>query len=301
MAKKGKSIFESKGWKVGMKYLYGIGASVVIVGALFKILHLPGANEMLIVGLGTEAVIFFFSAFEPLPAEEEHYDWAKVFPQLKVEDDDLDEFDLDELGTGGAVLGSGGGLPGLSIDQKTVESMQNTMTPELFDSLNESVKALKNNVENLADISDATVATNEFSQKVRAASSKMDQLSAGYSVTVDAMNAMGGYSVTVDAMNAMGNSVNDVKQYQEQIQGAARNLSSLNAVYELELQDAQKHLNSINKFYGSIAGVMQNLLDTSNDTNQLRQEVSNLAQNMHSLNNIYGSMLTAMASASARQ
>jgi len=288
MAKKGKSIFESKGWKVGMKYLYGIGASVVIVGALFKILHLPGANEMLIVGLGTEAVIFFFSAFEPLPAEEEHYDWAKVFPQLKVEDDDLDEFDLDELGTGGAVLGSGGGLPGLSIDQKTVESMQNTMTPELFDLLNESVKALKNNVENLADISDATVATNEFSQKVRAASSKMDQLSAGY-------------SVTVDAMNAMGNSVNDVKQYQEQIQGAARNLSSLNAVYELELQDAQKHLNSINKFYGSIAGVMQNLLDTSNDTNQLRQEVSNLAQNMHSLNNIYGSMLTAMASASARQ
>ncbi|MFN7880249.1 MAG: gliding motility protein GldL [Sphingobacteriia bacterium] len=288
MAKKGKSIFESKGWKVGMKYLYGIGASVVIVGALFKILHLPGANEMLIVGLGTEAVIFFFSAFEPLPAEEEHYDWAKVFPQLRVEDDDLDEFDLDELGTGGAVLGSGGGLPGLSIDQKTVESMQNTMTPELFDSLNESVKALKNNVENLADISDATVATNEFSQKVRAASSKMDQLSAGY-------------SVTVDAMNAMGNSVNDVKQYQEQIQGAARNLSSLNAVYELELQDAQKHLNSINKFYGSIAGVMQNLLDTSNDTNQLRQEVSNLAQNMHSLNNIYGSMLTAMASASARQ
>ncbi|MFN7708757.1 MAG: gliding motility protein GldL [Sphingobacteriia bacterium] len=271
-----------------MKYLYGIGASVVIVGALFKILHLPGANEMLIVGLGTEAVIFFFSAFEPLPAEEEHYDWAKVFPQLRVEDDDLDEFDLDELGTGGAVLGSGGGLPGLSIDQKTVESMQNTMTPELFDSLNESVKALKNNVENLADISDATVATNEFSQKVRAASSKMDQLSAGY-------------SVTVDAMNAMGNSVNDVKQYQEQIQGAARNLSSLNAVYELELQDAQKHLNSINKFYGSIAGVMQNLLDTSNDTNQLRQEVSNLAQNMHSLNNIYGSMLTAMASASARQ
>lgn len=271
-----------------MKYLYGIGAAVVIVGALFKILHLPGANEMLIVGLGTEAVIFFFSAFEPLPAEEVHYDWGKVFPQLKVEDDDVDEFDLDELGASGPILGGGGGLPGLNIDQKTVQSMQNTMTPELFDSLNESVKALKNNVENLADITDATVATNEFSQKVREASAKMDQLSTGY-------------SVTIDAMTAMGNSVNDVKQYQEQIQGVTKNLTSLNGVYELELQDAQKHLNSINKFYGSIAGVMQNLLETSSDTDQLRKEVTNLAHNMHSLNNIYGSMLTAMASASARQ
>lgn len=63
MAKKSTSIFESKGWKNGMKYLYGWGAAIVIVGALFKILHLPGANEMLIVGLGTEAVIFFFLSF----------------------------------------------------------------------------------------------------------------------------------------------------------------------------------------------------------------------------------------------
>jgi gliding motility-associated protein GldL len=286
MSSKKKSIFESQGWKVGMKYLYGIGAAVVIVGALFKILHLPGANEALIVGLGTEAVIFFFSAFEPLPAEEAHYDWAKVFPQLKVEDDDLEEFDMEALGNAGPLLG-GGGLPGIGIDQKTVESMQNKMTPELFDSLNESVKALKNNVENLADITDATVATNEFSAKVREASSKIDQLSAGY-------------GVTVEAMTSLSNSVSDVQAYQTQVKNAAANLASLNGIYEVELQDAQKHLNSINKFYGSIAGVMQNLMDTSSDTDKLRQEVANLTSNMSSLNRIYGSMLTAMASASAR-
>jgi gliding motility-associated protein GldL len=287
MSSKKKSIFESQGWKVGMKYLYGIGAAVVIVGALFKILHLPGANEALIVGLGTEAVIFFFSAFEPLPAEEAHYDWAKVFPQLKVENDDLEEFDMEALGNAGPLLGGGGGLPGIGIDQKTVESMQNKMTPELFDSLNESVKALKNNVENLADITDATVATNEFSAKVREASSKMDQLSAGY-------------GVTVEAMTSLSNSVSDVQAYQTQVKNAAANLASLNGIYEVELQDAQKHLNSINKFYGSIAGVMQNLMDTSTDTDKLRQEVANLTSNMSSLNRIYGSMLTAMASASAR-
>ena len=54
----------SKGWKNLMAKMYGIGAAVVIVGALFKINHYPYASEMLIIGLGTEAIIFFFSAFE---------------------------------------------------------------------------------------------------------------------------------------------------------------------------------------------------------------------------------------------
>lgn len=74
-----EELVTSKKWKNFMKYLYGWGASVVIIGALFKILHLPGATVMLFAGMGTEAVIFFFSAFEPNPEE---YDWALVFPEL---------------------------------------------------------------------------------------------------------------------------------------------------------------------------------------------------------------------------
>lgn len=73
------NIVRSKGYKQFMAKLYGIGASIVIIGALFKINHYPGANGMLIVGLGTEALIFFFSAFEPLHVE---YDWSLVYPEL---------------------------------------------------------------------------------------------------------------------------------------------------------------------------------------------------------------------------
>jgi gliding motility-associated protein GldL len=105
-----------------------------------------------------------------------------------------------------------------------------------------------------------------------------------------------GYSVTVEAMKSLGNSVEQVKAYQVQISSVTKSLESLNSVYELELQDAKKHLNSINKFYNSISGVMANLIDTSKDTDTLRQEVGNLASNMKSLNTIYGNMLTAMAS-----
>jgi gliding motility-associated protein GldL len=65
----GNSFFASKKWKGFMAKLYGFGAAVVIVGALFKIQHWPGAGLMLIVGLGTEAVIFIFSAFEPIHEE----------------------------------------------------------------------------------------------------------------------------------------------------------------------------------------------------------------------------------------
>ena len=74
----------SKNFKKFMAKLYGWGASVVILGALFKINHYPYANEMLIVGLGTEALMFFFSAFDPVHTEPE---WSLVYPQLATGED----------------------------------------------------------------------------------------------------------------------------------------------------------------------------------------------------------------------
>lgn len=273
-----------------MKYLYGWGAAVVILGALFKILHFPGANEMLIVGLGTEAVIFFFSAFEPLPEDEEHWRWDKVFPQLAHADDDDDEIDMDSLSGGSA----GAGVLASGLGKTSQLLQENALTPDLFENLSESIKGLKVNVQNLADISDTTVATNEFSQKLKQASNKIDELSKGYSFSVESMNELG--SSLSSIKNSQEQIITAVSGYQQQIVLATTNLSSLNSVYELELQDAQKHINSINKFYGSISGVMQNLLDTSSDTDSLRTEVSNLATNMQRLNTIYGNMLSAMAS-----
>ena len=75
----------SKGYKNFMTKLYGWGASIVILGALFKIQHYPGAGLMLMLGMGTEAIIFFFSAFEPLHVE---YNWALVYPELALGEDE---------------------------------------------------------------------------------------------------------------------------------------------------------------------------------------------------------------------
>ena len=78
----------SKASKKIMNMVYGLGASVVIIGALFKILHWEialgsiklGGGTLLAIGLITEAIIFAISAFEPVDAG---YDWSRVFPELE--------------------------------------------------------------------------------------------------------------------------------------------------------------------------------------------------------------------------
>jgi gliding motility-associated protein GldL len=283
MSGKKKSFFESRKWKNIMKYVYGLGASVVIIGALFKILHLPGANLMLIVGLGTEALIFAISVLEPIHDE---LDWAKVYPELAEQDEfaDLEELKLEGEEGEEKVLGQGHGHSHHSNNLlgDTDTALKNSkLGPELFESLSESLEGLRNNVSHLSGITDATLATEEYSSKIKQAAEKVDMLN-------------NKYETTVDAMSQFSNSIEDARAYHEQVQAVTRNLSSLNTVYELELQDAQAHLRSMNQFYGSLSSAMNNMVEASKDTEQYKKEVSQLTSNLHSLNLIYGNMLTAM-------
>ncbi|MEM2126202.1 MAG: gliding motility protein GldL [Candidatus Methanosuratincola sp.] len=259
-----------------MKYLYAWGASVVIIGALFKILHLPGANEMLIVGLGTEAAVFFVSGLEPLPEEEHHWDWSKVFPQLKEDDAEPAEVPMG-LGGGGPLM------PGLS--PKSLQ--ESSLTPDLLEQLASSIEGLRVSVTGLADITDATIATNEFAEKVREASSRVEQLSHSY-------------AVTADAMSKIAASFGDIQSYQSQIKTLSHTIAQLNAVYESELQEMQKHIAAIGRFYGGLGRVLSNMEATAADVEQLRQELVGLNNNLRSLNAIYGGMLSGISSAFQR-
>ena len=310
-SKKGGSIFESKGWKTGMKYLYGLGAAVVIIGALFKILHLPGADFALIVGLTTEAVIFFFSAFEPLPHEDVHWEWDRVYPIMSPEisrDEIADkiiearEQELQKATLGSGTGGGGGGaaLHAPKMDPKDLEKIMQ-LTPTTFTSFYETVSSLKNSVgnltqgvDNMSNIADVAGSASDFAGKLQTASGNIDKLAVGYSTSAETMTKFNAALSQVQANQELISK--ETAAYQTQVSAAAKNLTNLNAVYEIELQDAQKHISSITKFYGSIAQVMDNLLKSSQDTDNLRQEVSVLAKNMRTLNTVYGNMLTAMAS-----
>jgi gliding motility-associated protein GldL len=255
----------SKKYKNFMAKLYGIGAAVVIAGALFKIQHWEGAGIMLTVGLLTEAIIFLFSAFEPL---HEETDWSLVYPELAGMHDPNHGKDkkkkIDPVSQ--------------ALDKMLTDAK---IGPDLIASLGTGLRTLGDNTAKLSDLSDASVATNDYVKNVSAASKSVTDLSASYQKATQAMN---GLSTAGD----------DVKMYNEQVQLAGKNLGALNAVYELQLQDSNNHLKQTSKFYDGINQLMGNLNESLDDTKRYKDEVSKLAKNLSSLNTVYGNMLSAM-------
>lgn len=251
-----------------MPMIYGLGAAVVIVGAMFKIMHWPFAGPMLVVGLSVEALIFAFSAFQPIHKDPE---WSKVYPQLA---DDYEGYEDDEVGTE-----SNGGLT-RKLDDMLSEA---NISQDTMNKLGTGFQTLSQSVSNLKDISDASVASSEYAGNVKTASKAIVEMNKSY-------------AKTVEAMSEMANASTDAKEYHNQVQNITKNLGALNAVYEMELQDANNHLRAMNKFYGNLSNAMENMSEASKDTQMFKDELTKLSKNLGSLNNVYGNMLTAMKS-----
>ena len=262
MAAKGNFLYDSV-----MPKIYGIGAAIVIVGALFKIEHWKFADEMLILGLSTEAVIFFLSAFQPQAHEP---DWALVYPELNEGYDSS---------TGGKQLADNG-AKGLTM--KLDDMLKNAnVTPEALTSLGQGLNRLSTTTAQLSQLGEATNVTDEYTKKVRSAAESLDKINVAYGNTVEAISAMSGATA-------------DAKEYHMQVQNVTKNLGALNAVYEMELQDANTHLKSMNQFYGTLSHAMENMTQAGKDTEQFQKQVADLTGNLTSLNRVYGNMLNAM-------
>ncbi|WP_375416261.1 gliding motility protein GldL [uncultured Hymenobacter sp.] len=267
MAAKGNFLYDTL-----MPKIYGIGAAVVIIGALFKILHWKGADIMLMVGLGTEAVIFFLSAFQPNPKE---HDWSLVYPELSEGYDP-------STGSNKFVEQSNGKGLTKKLDDMLKDA---NVTPEAIANLGQGLNRLSATTSQLTQLGDATNATDEYTKKVRTAATSLERINESYSNTVEAVTAMS--SATADA-----------KEYHMQVQNVTKNLGALNAVYEMELQDANTHLKSMNQFYGTLSAAMNNMTQAGKDTEQFQKQVSDLTGNLTSLNRVYGNMLNAMRAGS---
>src|SRR3989344_1680118 len=163
-----------KKWKSFMAKLYGFGAAIVIIGAMFKIMHWPGAGPMLVVGLSTEAVIFFFSAFEP-PHEE--VDWSLVYPELAgMHGEEGDKLIEEDKGT--------------LTEQLDTMLEDAKIGPELIASLGDGIRNLTDQTGKLTNITDATLATNEYVSSVKSASKNVDTLSDAYTKAADSLTGL---------------------------------------------------------------------------------------------------------------
>jgi len=280
-------IVQSSGWKNFMSKLYGIGASIVIIGALFKIQHWPFAGPMITVGLGTEAIIFFFSAFEPL---HEELDWTLVYPELAGMTDPDEIESIKEAGKAGH-----------TTLERFEDLVQNAdVGPEAFKRLGDSLIKLNTVSAGLSDVSEASAVTGQYVVNMKNAANSVGTLAGSFTQSASSLqesisSLSGSYSTLSDNVKTDLSRISDgTKNYSSHVDNLNKNLAALNAVYELQLRDSNNHLKETQTIYGGMNSLLDNLKQSAEETQKYREEVSQLSKNLSSLNAVYGNMLAAM-------
>nr|WP_320023699.1 gliding motility protein GldL [uncultured Draconibacterium sp.] len=294
-------LFKTKRWKTFMGYVYGWGAAVVMVGALFKLEHWEYSSELLTVGLLTEAFIFFLSAFEPpinIP------EWDKVYPELN------EDYELEEVKE-------------LRINNKSngLETLfgSSELTPELMDRVGKGLAELSNTAKGISDISSATLATDMYVKNLGSASESMSSFAqinnkANESINSSVNTLIDSYSVAATQLAETGKNLSVVyqkssdvisnelenigsssKQYSGNLERLNKNLDSLNSNFENQLEDTQNQFKANQKFNQDLAEMNSILTSSVDELKKYKENAESLNKNLEALNTIYGNMLGAMS------
>ena len=234
-----------------------LAAAVVIIGALFKLEHWDGADGALIIGLGTEAVVFLIYGilYVSYPAIDDHQvNIAGATPEPK-------------------------GNPALKSMEKMLAEAD--ITPTTLSKLGEGFNKLGSTVKDLGQIGDAVAATNDYAKKTKEA-------------TVAISAVKDAYANTAASVGAFNDATETAKVFQTQMKTLTTNLSSLNSIYELELQAGDKNVKALNAFAERLNNAAGAMVNTVDDANKAKEQISSLAGNLSRLNQIYGNMISAM-------
>lgn len=290
------NLVRSKGYKNFMSKLYGWGASAVIIGALFKINHWPGAVPMLILGMGTEAVIFFLSAFEPLHIE---WDWSLVYPELagmKGEE---------------AISGLKGEATSESMTQQLDKMLADAkIGPELVDRLGKGMSNLADSANSLNNMTTAVAATDKFVTNMDVAAEAVNDLSAAYKRTTESINhdfeLSSSYSESLKGATAAVANLSSIYQetaqtlrtgdttYVDELKKMASSLSSINAMYEIQMQNSTSQLEATKEVQERMQNMVANFAESAEGVLKYKEQVDALTRKVAELNQVYGNMLAAM-------
>ena len=286
-------------WEGGQRlfnFAYSIGAAIVILGALFKILHLPGGNVLLSVGMGTEVLMFILTAFDR-PAKE--YKWEEVFPVLDSKNpEDRPDF---AGGNGGVIINGGGGNAGgevnINVSGDAARSAVGipsgvNLSEEDTLSLSESIAKMAAASDQLARMAELTSATQQYLDQMAAISQEMVALRQ----TTESLNQVS--NVLLDSYRAITeNSENITKSstgYVEQMQDLNRNIGGLNTIYEIQLKSVSSQLDSIDRVNRGIKDIRDMYEKSSQQSARYCEETEKMARYMQQLNSVYEKMITAM-------
>ena len=311
-------IVQSSGWKSFTAKLYGFGASIVIIGALFKIQHWPGAGVALASGLIIESIIFFFSAFEPL---HEELDWTLVYPELAgmSDPDEIDEYKEQSIADRNVGL------------QKFDELFQQSqINAEDVRSLGKHLNTISTTTETIGDITTASLATKDYFDKMGSAAQNMDNVATAYGTNTGALNESvntlsDSYKNTASLIDAKGKDIADKfaassanltatyeamsgevkqehgnisqsqKQFNDQLATLNENLAELNTSYADQVKGSQDHLQGTAGVYKGLNEMITSLQVSVEETQKYKGEIVKLSESLSELNNVYGNMLTAMS------
>ena len=274
-------------------FAYSIGAAVVIWGALFKILHLPGGNTLLSIGMGTEVLMFILTAFDRPPRT---YNWENVIPVL----DSNDPEDRPDFNGGGSVVINGGTSVCTEGTQVTTEQAKHAagipagieLTEQDSQSLSESIAKMAAASEQLSRMAELTSATQAYLDQMSAIASEMQHLHQ----TTAALNEVS--DTLLDSYRAITENSENITRaangYAEQMQDLSRNIGGLNTIYEIQLKSVSSQIDPIDRVNRGIKDIRDMYERSSAQSARYCEETEKMARYMQQLNSVYEKMITAM-------
>ena len=290
--------YESYQGKKVVGCVYSLGASIVIVGALFKILHLPGAEYMLMAGMGVEAILFAIGCLDK-PHAEHH--WENVFPQLVgygADPELIKELESRPRPTllGGVAEGNASSKPNVpALSEKELESLKS------------GIADLAKTATQLSELGSVATTTNKLNEKLDAAGLAAEQFAQAGKAVSEKSVALGETYLQVTA--DMQKVVADTKAYETQVANLSSQLTSLNAVYELQIKALQSQVDAYKAQSAKIADATVQVESLSTGVKSMAEQANEalknqeayvagakqLANQVADLNKVYGNMLNALA------
>lgn len=319
-----QSFMESYNGKVIMNYIYSWGASVVILGTLFKLTHLPGANVMLFVGMGTEVFVFFISAFDK-PFKS--YKWETVFPQIKIagqkDKEPADESQAPAAGIpvpgidpnsaiaaanainalnnaatnmGAAPQPAAGTAPAVAPAAPVQQAAASTPQPGMayqggmqtvvIGGGQQAPAASKEQVEEIKNASEA------YLNSLKDMSEALEKFKSTTTTLANVSESLASsYKIISDNS---GNITANTQGYVYQMENLNRNLTGLNTIYDLQLRSISSQLDTIKQMNDGLTKIREMFANSTENSEKFHEETERMAHQIEELNAVYARMLHAM-------
>lgn len=291
----------SKGQRF-FNFAYSIGAAIVIWGALFKILHLPGGSTLLCIGMGTEIAMFILTAFDRPPRE---YNWEEVFPVFDSHNaDDRPGFNGGSgvVITGGMHSGEVNGDDADYIQTPSISASQAmsaaglpsgiALSEEDTLSLRQSIEKMSSAADQLSQMAELTDATQQYLSQMAGIAEQMTALRD----TTEQLNKVS--TTLLNSYSAITSNSENIQKssggYVEQMEALNRNVSGLNTIYEIQLKSIASQLDSIDRVNRGLKDIRDMYEKSANESSRYCEETEKMARYMKQLNSVYEKMITAM-------